>query len=138
MAEEKFDNVRLSLMQDFLPVGVAIFNRARAGGLREVWEALNAYNEPFKELRSEGEPMAKSLRDKLDQISPGLGNPVTSVSITVDEMTNDEMTNDETKDIPDEEMLVFLLDRIDKRLDLLRNYFSSDSKDKIDINNVSQ
>ena len=86
MAYDRFDSFRLSLMQDFLPVGLAMVERVRKGGVNKVWEGLTSASDPFKELRIEGEPAARSLRDRLDQVSPGLGNPVMNVKVSVEDL----------------------------------------------------
>ena len=97
MAENPIDSVRLSLMQDVLPVGIAMVERVRKGGTNKLAEAFASSDEPFQALRLEGEPAAKTLRERLDQFSPGLGNPVVSVKVDVDSTTNeiDEPLNQE-------------------------------------------
>ena len=42
MAADPFDALRLSLMEDLLPVGIAVVDRARRGGPRQVVEAFTA------------------------------------------------------------------------------------------------
>jgi len=84
MADDLFDSLRLSLMQEVLPVGLAVVERARQGGARKVAEAFTESADPLEGLRQEGEEAAQSVREKLDQVSPGLGNPVMSVKVDVD------------------------------------------------------
>jgi hypothetical protein len=38
-------------------------------------------SDPLGQLRQEGEPAASQLRDNLDRIQPGLGNPVMKVEV---------------------------------------------------------
>ena len=84
MAGEPLDSLRLALMQDVLPLGLAMVERARRGGPREViaaFEAGEGDSDPLTRLRQEGEPAARQLRDNLDRLQPGLGNPVVKVSV---------------------------------------------------------
>ena len=114
-SDNPLDQLRLSLMQDVLPVGLAVLERARQGGPGKVVEAFTAGSEdPIAELRQEGEPVARDVREQLDAVSPGLGNPVMSVSVSVDEP---EMV-DERQDDPDD--LMPTLRRIEQRLEELR------------------
>ena len=81
MATDPFEALRLTLMQDVLPVGMAVVERARRGGPREVAEAFTAREDPFGGLREEGDAAARELRDSLDRLQPGLGNPVMRVQV---------------------------------------------------------
>ena len=114
-SENPLDQLRLSLMQEVLPVGLAVLERARQGGPGKVVEVFTAGSEdPIAELRQEGEPVARDVREQLDAVSPGLGNPVMPVSVSVDEP---EMV-DERQDDPDD--LMPTLRRIEQRLEELR------------------
>ena len=114
-SENPLDQLRLSLMQDVLPVGLAVLERARQGGPGKVVEVFTAGSEdPIAELRQEGEPVARDVREQLDAVSPGLGNPVMPVSVSVDEPA----TVDERQDDPDD--LMPTLRRIEERLEELR------------------
>ena len=114
-SDNPLDQLRLSLMQDVLPVGLAVLERARQGGPGKVVEVFTAGSEdPIAELRQEGEPVARDVREQLDAVSPGLGNPVMPVSVSVDEP---EMV-DERQDDPDD--LMPTLRRIEERLEELR------------------
>ena len=56
--------------------------RARKGGAREVMAAFDGQEaDPLGSLREEGEPAASQLRQGLDRVSPGLGNPVMKVEV---------------------------------------------------------
>lgn len=81
MAADPFDALRLSLMEDLLPVGIAVVDRARRGGPRQVVEAFTATDDPLAQLRQEGDAAAKKVRESLDQVQPGLGNPVVKVEV---------------------------------------------------------
>jgi glutathione S-transferase len=81
MAPDPLDALRLTLMQEVLPVGLAVVERARRGGPRDVIEAFSAAPDPLAQLKDEGEPAARQVRDRLDQLQPGLGNPVMKVEV---------------------------------------------------------
>lgn len=82
MAADPIDALRLTLMQDVLPVGLAVVERARKGGPRQVLAAFDGSSpDPLGQLRDEGEPAAGQVRDNLDRIQPGLGNPVMKVEV---------------------------------------------------------
>lgn len=87
MAADPLDKLRLTLMQELLPVGVAVVERVRKGGLKDVVAAFSRDDEgpdPLTQLRNEGEPLASQLRQGLDRLSPGLGNPVMKVDVRVE------------------------------------------------------
>jgi hypothetical protein len=112
------DQLRLSLMQDVLPVGLAMFERARQGGPGRVAEVFTGgSSDPIAELRQEGEPVARDVREQLDSVSPGLGNPVMPVSVSVEEPNT---AADERDD------LNLALQRIEHRLDALRRLLPAD------------
>jgi hypothetical protein len=82
MAADPFDALRLTLMQDVLPVGLAVAERVRKGGPKEVLAAFDGRSaDPLGSLREEGEPAARSVRENLDRLQPGLGNPVLKVEV---------------------------------------------------------
>jgi hypothetical protein len=63
-------------------VGMAMVERARKGGPREVLAAFDGNSaDPLGQLREEGEPIASQMREGLDRLSPGLGNPVMKVEV---------------------------------------------------------
>lgn len=69
-------------MQDVLPMGMAVVERARKGGPAEVFAAFDGSStDPLGQLRQEGEPAASQLRDNLDRLQPGLGNPILKVEV---------------------------------------------------------
>lgn len=82
MAADPLDTLRLTLMQDVLPVGLAVVERARKGGPREVLAAFGGDpSASLDRLRQEGEPVASQVRQTLDRFQPGLGNPVVKVEV---------------------------------------------------------
>lgn len=101
-------------MQQVLPVGLALVERARKGGPTEVAAAFAAgSSDPLDALRQEGEPAASRLRAQLDQVSPGLGNPVMAVQVR--EVEPVEERRDSPWD-PDPEALPQRLQRIAEHL----------------------
>ena len=88
MAADPLDSLRLTRMQEVLPVGMAVVERARRGGPRDVIEAFTDSSDPLGTLKQEGDGAARSLRDSLDRLQPGLGNPV--VKVTVKDMATAE------------------------------------------------
>ena len=114
-SDNPLDQLRLSLMQDVLPVGLAVLERARQGGPGKVVEVFTAGSQdPIADLRQEGEPVARDVREQLDAVSPGLGNPVMPVSVSVDEPATVEQSKDGLDD------LLPTVRRIEERLEELR------------------
>ena len=114
MAADPLDALRLTLMQDVLPVGLAVARRVQRGGPREVLAAFDGSStDPLGRLREEGEPAASQLRDSLDRLQPGLGNPVLKVEV------HDGGTVQPEPEVSDPAELQATLTRIAARLDLL-------------------
>ena len=114
-SDNPLDQLRLSLMQEVLPVGLAVLERARQGGPGKVVEVFTVGSEdPIADLRQEGEPVARDVREQLDAVSPGLGNPVMPVSVSVEEPGTFEQRQDDSED------LLPTLRRIEERLEELR------------------
>lgn len=113
MASDPLDGLRLALMQDVLPVGLAVAERARRGGPRTVIEAFSAGGDPLAQLKDEGEPAARQLRDSLDRLQPGLGNPVMKVDV------RDVPAQPDAAVLDDRDELQQALARITTRLSLL-------------------
>ena len=117
MAADPLDALRLTMMQDVLPVGLAVAERARRGGAREVLAAFDGSSaDPLGQLRQEGEPAASQVRDNLDRFQPGLGNPVLKVEV-----------HDVVPDPVDSADLQEALARIAARLDQLERSLLADS-----------
>ena len=123
MAEDLIETFRLSLMQDVLPVGMAIVDRARKGGVTKIAEAFIDSDDPLEALRDEGEPAAKTFRPQLDNLSPGLGNPVVPVKVAVDE---NDSNFDQTRD---QESLMQVLQRIQVGMEELEKHLFNDCAD---------
>ena len=124
MAEQSpFQALRLTLMQDVLPVGLAMADRVREGGAAKVVESFTGSADPFADLRDEGQASAKVVRERLDQVSPGLGNPVIEVSIDVDPEPAPSPQVATTSD--EGESLQQVLARIETRLDQLQQHLAS-------------
>ena len=91
-------------------------DRVRSEGPARVVESLSQGDDPLADLRKEGEPAARVLRERLDQISPGLGNPVMSVQVEVEEPVEPQSSSS----LPDDpKELQEVLDRIETRLQRL-------------------
>ena len=117
MAEgQPLDELRLALMQDVLPMGLAFVDRVRSEGPARVVESLSQGGDPLADLRKEGEPAARVLRERLDQISPGLGNPVMPVQVQVDEPAE---AQESPSLLDDPQELQEVLVRIENRLQRL-------------------
>ena len=119
MAKDQLRDFHLFAMESALPVGMGIIHNAKTGGLQKIINVFKS-KDPFSEFQVDGETSAKTLRDKIDQLIPGLGHPVVSVDVTVEENYPDYEINDR-------DSLVSTLNRIDTRLDELRRFFHNDS-----------
>lgn len=132
MAADPLDALRLTLMQDVLPVGLAVAERVRKGGAKEVLAAFDGRDaDPLGRLREEGEPAARSVRDNLDRLQPGLGNPVLKVEVrdvpaepAMDSpLTGDRPPADDLAEDPQE--LQVALARIAERLSQLEKHLEA-------------
>ena len=122
---QPLDSLRLALMQEVLPMGLAFVDRVRTDGPAKAVESVARGDDPLGDLREQGEAAAREVRERLDQISPGLGNPVMSVQVEVDEPVapQDSLDSDDS----DASQLQDVLARIDgrlQRLDALMNKVS--------------
>ena len=120
MAKDQLRDLHLFAMESALPFGMGIVNNAKNGGFQKIMDVLKS-KDPFLEFQVDGKTSAKTVRDKIDQLIPGLGYPVVSVDVTVEENSPDYESNDQ-------DSLVSTLNRIDNELDQLRHYLSNDSK----------
>mgnify|MGYP001198001971 CR=1 FL=1 len=116
MPNDSLEELRLTLMQDFLPVGMAIVDRVKKEGLSELVQFFNNSDDPVNQLRREGDLKAQSVRQKLDDISPGLGNPVMNVKVSVEE------NEYEVFSLLNESELLIILERVEDRIDSLLKY----------------
>ena len=122
---QPLDSLRLALMQEVLPMGLAFVDRVRTDGPAKAVESVARGDDPLGDLREQGEAAAWEVRERLDQISPGLGNPVMSVQVEVDEPVAPQDSLD--SDHSDASQLQDVLARIDgrlQRLDALMNKVS--------------
>ena len=119
MAKDQIRDLHLFAMESALPVGMGIINNAKTGGLKKIIDVCKS-KDPFLEFQVDGKTSAKTVRDKIDQLIPGLGYPVVSVDVTVEENYPDYESNDN-------DSLVSTLNRIDSDLDQLRRMISNNS-----------
>ena len=120
MAKDQLRDLHSFAIESVLPLGMGIINNARTGGFEKIMKVIKS-KDPFSEFHVNGETSAKIVRDKIDQLIPGLGHPVVSVDVTVEENCSNDETNDR-------DSLVATLNRIDSQLDQLRHYLKNDSK----------
>ena len=120
MAKDQLRDLHLFAMESVLPFGMGIINNAKTGGLKKIMDVCGS-KDPFSEFQVNGETSAKKIRDKIDNVIPGLGHPVVSVDVTVEDNYPDSEINNQ-------DSLVSTLSRIDRQLDQLRHYLSNDSK----------
>ena len=120
MAKDQFKDLHLFAMESVLPFGMGVINSARTGGFQKIMNVCKS-KDPFSAFQVDGESSAKTVRDKIDQLIPGLGHPVVSVDVTMEENQTDYEINDQ-------DSLVSTLQRIDKQLDELSHYLNNDSK----------
>ena len=123
MAKDQLRNFHLFAVESALPFGIGIIKNAKTGGFQKIKDVFKS-KDPFSEFKVDGAMSAKIVRDKIDQLIPGLGYPVVSVEVTVEENSPDYENNDQ-------DSLVSTLNRIDTELDQLRRFISNDSM-KID------
>ena len=119
MAKDQLRDFHIFAMESALPFGMGIIENAKSGGFQKIMDILKS-KDPFSELQVDGETSAKKVRDKIDQLIPGLGYPVVSVDVTVEENYPDYERNDN-------DSLVSTLNRIDSDLDQLRRMISNNS-----------
>ena len=119
MAKDQLRDFHLFAMESALPFGMGIINNAKSGGFQKIMDVFKS-KDPFSEFQVDGETSAKKVRDKIDQLVPGLGYPVVSVDVTVEE-------NYPAYESKDQDSLVSTLNRIDTELDQLRRFISDDS-----------
>ena len=121
MAKDQIRDLHLFAMESALPFGMGIINNAKTGGFQKIIDVLKS-KDPYSEFQVDGKTSAKTVRDKIDKLIPGLGYPVVSVDVTVEENDTDYASNDQ-------DSLVSTLNRIDSELDKLRNYLTYGTKD---------
>jgi len=123
MAKDQLRDFHLFAVESALPFGMGIIKNAKTGGLTKIIDLFKS-PDPFSEFQVDGETSAKKVRDKIDQLIPGLGYPVVSVDVSVEENDSDSDSDCESND---QDSLVSTLDRIDTELDQLRRFINNDS-----------
>tara|TARA_B100000214_G_scaffold123621_1_gene87621 strand:+ start:289 stop:666 length:378 start_codon:yes stop_codon:yes gene_type:complete len=119
MAKDQLRDLHLFAVESALPFGMGIINNAKTGGFQKIIDVFKS-RDPFSEFQIDGQISAKTVRDKIDQWIPGLGYPVVSVDVTVEENYPDYEINNK-------DSLVSTLNRIDSQLDQLRRLIKNDS-----------
>ncbi|WP_413678908.1 hypothetical protein [Prochlorococcus sp. MIT 0916] len=119
MAKDQLRDFHLFAVESVLPFGMGIINNAKAGGFQKIMDVFKS-KDPFSEFQVDGEVSAKTARDKIDQLFPGLGYPVVSVDVTVEEEYPDYESHDQ-------DSLISTLNRIDSELSQLRRCLGNDS-----------
>ena len=119
MAKDQLRDFHLFAMESALPFGMGIIKNAKNGGIQKIMDVFKS-KDPFSEFQVDGETSAKTIRDNIDKLIPGLGYPVVSVDVTVEEKYPDYEGNDS-------DSLVSTLNRIDADLDQLRSLINNDS-----------
>tara|TARA_Y100001968_G_C19117644_1_gene600382 strand:+ start:113 stop:487 length:375 start_codon:yes stop_codon:yes gene_type:complete len=120
MAKDQLRDLHVFAMGSALPLSMGIIQNAKSGGFQKIVDVFKS-KDPFSKLQVDGETSAKKVRDKIDKFIPGLGYPVVSVDVTVEENYSNCESNDQ-------DSLVSTLNRIDKELNQLKRYFRNDSK----------
>ena len=116
MAQNLFSICHLALMETALPVGIAIVNRAKKGHVDKILDGLMSADTSIGILKEEGIEDAQLVRMQLDQIVPGLGNPVIEVEVSVTpKATNTGATVSDLE-------LSSILNRIESRMNKLKIY----------------
>ncbi len=113
----------LSLMNKYLPASMGLLLRGKNGGMSRIFESVTSLESSFGDLCAEGELNAKAVRERLDEIYPGLGNPVMEVIITED--SNNESCG---KDSIEDDVLKDSLERINSRINLLEKVLQSQNQ----------
>ena len=119
MAKDQLRDFHLFAVESALPFGMGIIKNAKTGGFQKIMDVLKS-KDPFSKFQVDGKTSAKTVRDKIDQLIPGLGYPVVSVDVTIEETYPDYESNNK-------DSLVSTLHRIDSDLSRLRQLIRNDS-----------
>ena len=120
MAKDQIRDLHLFAMESALPFGMGIINNVKTGGFQKIIDVLKS-KDPYSEFQVDGKTSAKTVREKIDKLIPGLGYPVVAVEVTVEENDPDYESNGQ-------DSLVSTLNRIDSELDKLRHYLTNGTK----------
>lgn len=111
MANDPLQSLRLQMLNDVLPVGLGAVARLRSARAKDLLNDLLSGQDGVANLRQDGEDDARQLRDLLDQLAPGLGNPVVEVDVEVQSQPSDPSGQEE--DIQElQERLVLMAERV--------------------------
>ena len=111
MANDPLQNLRLQMLNDVLPVGLGAVSRLRSARAKDLLNDLLSGQDGVANLRQDGEGDARQLRDLLDQLAPGLGNPVVEVDVEVQSRPADPSHQEE--DIQElQERLALMAERV--------------------------
>ena len=111
MANDPLQTLRLQVLNDALPVGLGAVSRLRSARPGELFNDLLKGQDGVANLRRDGEDDARQLRDFLDQLAPGLGNPVVEVDVQVQSRSADPPHQEE--DIQElQERLALMAERV--------------------------
>ena len=112
MANDPLQSLRLQMLNDVLPVGLGAVARLRSARAGDLVNDLFKGQDGVANLRQDGEDDARQLRDLLDQLAPGLGNPVVEVDVEVQSRPADS-SGPEEEDIQDlQERLAAMAGRV--------------------------
>ena len=95
MANGPLQNLQLQMLNDVLPVGLGAVARLRSARTGDLLNDLLSGQDGVANLRQDGEDDARQLRDLLDQLAPGLGNPVVEVDVEVEESRSSQPSGQE-------------------------------------------
>ena len=113
MANDPLQSLRLQMLNDVLPVGLGAVARLRSARTKDLLNDLLSGQDGVANLRQDGEGDARQLRDLLDQLAPGLGNPVVEVDVEVQSQSSDPSGQEEEEDIQElQERLVLMAERV--------------------------
>ncbi|WP_143324620.1 hypothetical protein [Candidatus Synechococcus spongiarum] len=111
MANDPLQSLRLQMLNDVLPVGLGAVARLRSARTKDLLNDLLSGQDGVANLRQDGEDDARQLRDLLDQLAPGLGNPVVEVDVEVQSQPADPSGQED--DIQElQERLVLMAERV--------------------------
>ena len=111
MANDPLQSLRLQMLNDVLPVGLGAVARLRSARAGDLFSDLLKGQDGVDNLRQDGEDDARQVRDLLDQLAPGLGNPVVEVDVEVQSRPADPSGQEE--DIQElQERLALMAERV--------------------------
>ena len=111
MVNDPLQNLRLQMLNDVLPVGLGAVARLRSARAKDLLNDLVRGEDGVANLRQDGENDARQLRDLLDQLAPGLGNPVVEVDVEVESQSS--QPSEQQEDIQElQERLILITERV--------------------------